>query len=70
VEEKNTKKAKNEGFQQMPSYHDGGASYHDAIGLIWSKFTKFWKMIRTQRSKTGLCEKLWHNAFLSCHDGA
>jgi hypothetical protein len=30
---KNTKiKAKNEGFEQMSSYHNGGASYHDAIG--------------------------------------
>jgi hypothetical protein len=28
---KKYKKAKNEGFQQIPLYHDGSASYHDAM---------------------------------------
>jgi hypothetical protein len=27
----------------MLSYHDGSVSYHDAIGLIWSKSTNFGK---------------------------
>jgi uncharacterized protein YozE (UPF0346 family) len=38
---KKYKKAKNEDFQQMSSYHNGDASYHDAMGLFEANMRNF-----------------------------